>query len=81
MSTFPDHFSESASAYAAFRPTYPLARFDWIARESPHHRLAWDCATGSGQEAEQLVTHFDEVVATDASVAQLAHCPRGSPVH
>src|SRR4029077_18883117 len=32
----------------------------------------WDCATGSGQAAIGLAEHFEQVVATDASAAQLA---------
>jgi len=34
--------------------------------------MAWDCATGSGQAAIGLAEHFAQVVATDASAAQLA---------
>ena len=34
-------------------------------------RLAWDCATGNGQAAIALAAHFDRVVATDASQAQV----------
>jgi SAM-dependent methyltransferase len=34
--------------------------------------VAWDCATGSGQAALGLAEHFEQVVATDASAAQLA---------
>ncbi len=33
----------------------------------------WDCATGNGQAAHGLVEHFKEVIATDASEAQLAN--------
>ncbi len=35
-------------------------------------RLAWDCATGSGQAARGLASRFELVIATDASSAQLA---------
>ncbi len=34
------------------------------------HR-AWDCGTGSAQAATGLAVHFDQVVATDISAAQL----------
>jgi SAM-dependent methyltransferase len=71
--TFADHFSGRAAAYAAYRPDYPAALFAYLAGLLPRHRLAWDCATGSGQAALGLATHFARVVATDASAAQLAH--------
>lgn len=71
-----DHFSESAAAYAAFRPHYPAALFAWLAERAPARERAWDCATGSGQAALGLAEHFRAVVATDASVAQLA---QGAP--
>ena len=35
--------------------------------------MAWDSGTGSGQAAHGLARHFARVVATDASVAQIAH--------
>jgi ubiquinone/menaquinone biosynthesis C-methylase UbiE len=38
-------------------------------------RLAWDCATGNGQAALGLARHFDQVVATDLSLAQLRQAP------
>lgn len=68
-----DYFSPRAAGYAAFRPTYPPALFDFVAALAPSHRCAWDCATGSGQAAVALAAHFDRVIATDASAAQLAH--------
>jgi len=37
------------------------------------HKIAWDCATGSGQAAVELIRHFDHVIATDASAAQIEH--------
>ena len=76
--TFHDHFSDRAGAYARFRPTYPSALFEWLAAESPARSLAWDAGTGSGQAALGLASHFDEVVATDASPEQLAEA-RTSP--
>jgi ubiquinone/menaquinone biosynthesis C-methylase UbiE len=70
---FADHFSSSAADYAAHRPTYPAALFDWLAGLCPGHDLAWDCGTGSGQAAEGLAGRFARVIATDASAKQLAH--------
>ncbi len=69
---FHDHFSDRASAYARFRPTYPPALFAWLAGLSPNRALAWDAGTGSGQAAVGLAEHFARVIATDPSSAQLA---------
>jgi SAM-dependent methyltransferase len=70
--TFRDHFSGAAPAYAAFRPRYPDDLFAFLAERAPGRRLAWDCATGSGQAAVGLAAHFDRVEATDASAGQIA---------
>jgi SAM-dependent methyltransferase len=72
---FADHFSVIASAYAAARPGYPPALFAWLAGLAPARRRAWDCAAGNGQAAIPLAEHFAEVVATDASRAQIARTP------
>lgn len=71
-SSFPDHFSGVAGAYAEHRPSYPPRLFAWLAEAAPRRDLAWDCATGSGQAAIGLASHFARVVATDASAAQVA---------
>ena len=70
--SFPDHFSGVAPDYAEYRPLYPDALFDWLARIAPGRERAWDCATGSGQAAVPLALRFDVVVATDASAGQIA---------
>ncbi len=70
-SEFPDHFSGHASDYARYRPDYPPALFDYLAELSPRRRLAWDCATGSGQAAVPLASRFERVIATDASARQV----------
>jgi SAM-dependent methyltransferase len=69
---FKDHFGPVAADYVKNRPNYPADLFDWIADQCKAHDLAWDCGTGSGQAAIGLVPHFDRVLATDASVAQIA---------
>lgn len=66
-----DHFSSHASDYAAHRPTYPSALFDYLASLCPTQDLAWDCATGNGQAAILLADHFASVIATDASAPQV----------
>ena len=68
---FKDHFSGHASSYARYRPHYPAALFEYLATLTPRHEIALDCATGSGQAAVGLAKHFDCVIATDGSVAQL----------
>jgi SAM-dependent methyltransferase len=72
-SEFKDYFSDEARAYAAFRPRYPEGLFAWLADLAPERRLAWDAGTGSGQAAVGLAAHFERVIATDASAAQLAN--------
>lgn len=70
--TFKDHFSSLAASYATFRPEYPPALFEWLAALAPGRERVWDCGTGSGQAAQGLAPLFAEVVATDASAAQIA---------
>ncbi len=72
---FKDHFSGHAGAYARFRPRYPARLFELLAEAAPGRRLAWDCAAGNGQAAEGLQSHFEHVVATDASATQVAGAP------
>lgn len=68
---FKDHFSERSDRYARHRPRYPAELFRFLAACARGHALAWDCATGNGQAAIALSEFFDEVVATDASAAQI----------
>jgi len=72
-SGFKDHFSAHAEAYARSRPGYPPALFAHLAALAPSRQLAWDCATGNGQVAIGLAQHFERVMATDASAAQIGH--------
>lgn len=68
-----DHFSAFAATYAQFRPSYPVALFDWLARQAPARHHAWDCATGNGQAARSLAPWFDRVTATDVGEAMITH--------
>lgn len=70
--TFKDHFSSYAGSYAAFRPQYPQALFDFVSGLPAQRRLAWDAGTGNGQAAVDLGDRFARVIATDASSEQLA---------
>ena len=38
--------------------------------------MAWDAATGNGQAALGLATHFDRVIATDVSAGQIGNATR-----
>ncbi len=71
--SFRDHFSGHAAEYSRYRPTYPDRLFEWLAAVAPSRRLAWDCGTGNGQAAVGLAAHFEQVMASDASAAQIAN--------
>jgi SAM-dependent methyltransferase len=71
--TFEDHFSGHADAYAAHRPRYPEALFEWLSSVMTRRELAWDVGTGNGQVAVALTRLADRVVGTDASADQLAN--------
>jgi SAM-dependent methyltransferase len=66
-----DHFSTISSQYAASRPAYPRALYEWLARIAPGRDRAWDCACGNGQAARDLAGYFSHVIATDLSAEQL----------
>ena len=70
--TFKDHFSGLAADYAQYRPRYPGALFDYLAKTTPAQKRAWDCACGSGQATLDLAERFEAVIATDASAKQIA---------
>jgi ubiquinone/menaquinone biosynthesis C-methylase UbiE len=72
---FPDHFSGDADRYVAYRPTYPVELFAYLASLAPACDLACDCATGNGQAALGLTPHFRSIVAIDASRQQLKLAP------
>lgn len=68
----PRLFEAVADQYAAYRPTYPERFFEAFAERCSGHGLVWDCGCGNGQASLALARHFEQVVATDASAAQLA---------
>ncbi len=68
---WPDYFSQHSADYRRYRPRYPRALFEWLARTSPARGTAWDCGTGNGQAAVELGALFAHVIATDPSRNQL----------
>ena len=65
---FKDHFSGHATDYARYRPDYPAALYEFLAKTARRHEVAWDCGTGSGQAALGLAPYFDRVIATPATL-------------
>lgn len=70
---FKDHFSRLAAGYSRYRPAYPPELIEFVAGCAPDRRCAVDCATGSGQAAVALASHFETVLAVDGSASQLAN--------
>lgn len=71
MTSFKDHFSQVADAYANWRPTYPDALFDAISAVVPSSASVWEPGCGSGQATRGLAARFAHVSATDPSAAQI----------
>ncbi len=69
--SFKDHFSTQSAIYRAARPRYAPALFAWLAAQAPGHALAWDAGCGTGQASLGLAAHFERVIATDPSAAQI----------
>ncbi|UVS67766.1 class I SAM-dependent methyltransferase [Nitrososphaera viennensis] len=80
MADFKDLFSKQSKEYAASRPTYPRALFEFLAVLVGRRELAWDCATGNGQAAALLAGYFKQVVASDASKKQIENARAGPNV-
>ena len=66
-----DLFSKQSDLYARYRPTYPKELYEYILSFVKEKNTAWDCATGNGQAAVVLASHFKKVIATDISAAQI----------
>lgn len=71
MTSFKDHFSQVADAYANWRPTYPETLFDAISAAVPASASVWEPGCGSGQATRGLVQRFVHVFASDPSSAQI----------
>lgn len=66
-----DRFSQHSASYAAFRPTYPQALYNFLLHHVAERDRAWDVGCGNGQVAKDLAPHFRKVFATDISKKQL----------
>lgn len=73
---FKDYFSDTATGYAEHRPRYPKQLAAYLASLCGRHQVALDVACGTGQLSVLLAEHFQQVVATDASSAQIANAER-----
>lgn len=71
-----DRFSDKASGYATFRPTYPEPLFQFIYSHLSSFDIAWDAGSGNGQVAGVLAGKFNKVYATDISIKQLMRMPQ-----
>ncbi|KAJ4771545.1 S-adenosyl-L-methionine-dependent methyltransferases superfamily protein [Rhynchospora pubera] len=74
-------YDKNAEKYAQKRPRYPKEWFSMLASLTPAHKVAWDAGTGTGQAAISVAEHYDQVIATDVSAAQLEHGAKHPKVH
>ncbi|MBI1392198.1 MAG: methyltransferase domain-containing protein [Alphaproteobacteria bacterium] len=75
-----ESFGRNVAAYAAGRPTYPDALYDWVAAQAPARRVAWDVGCGSGQSTLKIADRFDRVHGTDISPDQIQAAARGANI-
>jgi ubiquinone/menaquinone biosynthesis C-methylase UbiE len=66
-----DNFSHQSDKYLLYRPSYPAELFSFLISQLHNRNTAWDCGTGNGQIAAELVKYFDKVYATDISAQQI----------
>jgi len=66
-----DNFSAQAKAYSQYRPYYPAEMIDYVLSFVNDKNIALDVATGNGQVAAALASHFKKVYATDISQKQI----------
>lgn len=79
--TFKDYFSKQSKTYAKYRPHYPDELFEFLAKISPSRNSALDIATGTGQAAFGLISLFNRVYASDASMSQLLNVPEKKKIY
>ncbi|KAI3706197.1 hypothetical protein L6452_23778 [Arctium lappa] len=64
-------FDKQTEAYLDARPTYPADWYSILANRTSSHSLAWDVGTGNGQAAIGVAEHYQQVIGSDISEAQL----------
>uniref|UniRef100_A0A5B7B3G1 Methyltransferase type 11 domain-containing protein n=1 Tax=Davidia involucrata TaxID=16924 RepID=A0A5B7B3G1_DAVIN len=64
-------FDKQAEIYLDARPNYPSEWYSMLADRTTHHTLAWDVGTGNGQAALGVAEHYEQVIGSDVSEAQL----------
>lgn len=64
-------FADNSDIYAASRPTYPAALYEYLVSLCPQTKSVWDAACGTGQAAVDLSRYFTQVAATDISLSQI----------
>jgi SAM-dependent methyltransferase len=66
-------FDQGGSAYARFRPGYPVELASFLASLAPDKQLAVDVGCGTGQLTRLLAPCFDRVIGIDPSADQIAN--------
>jgi hypothetical protein len=74
------HFNQKTDNYLRFRPDYPDALYDYLAKLVKDHQCAWDCGTGNGQAALALSKYFDQVIASDVNQEPLNAAPKSAKI-
>jgi SAM-dependent methyltransferase len=74
-------FGPVASAYSAFRPTYPRRLYDIILAAVPpdRRRCAMDLGAGTGQSVRPLLEWFERVIAVEADARMAEELRRSDP--
>ncbi|MBA2652915.1 MAG: methyltransferase domain-containing protein [Tatlockia sp.] len=75
------HFNQNPENYLRFRPDYPTALYDYLAKLVKENTCVWDCGTGNGQAALALTKHFDQVIATDINPQPLYLAPKSAKIN
>lgn len=68
---FKDHFSKQSTDYAKYRPQYPSELGRYLIDLVKNPELVLDCGCGSGQLSVVLAEQGVQVIASDASQAQI----------
>ena len=66
-------YEKPSETYAKKRPRYPKEWFSMLASLTAGHHRAWDAGCGSRKATVSVAEHYDSVVATYVSDAQLGH--------